>query len=179
MIKTQRSKVKLRKKIVTDEIDEVDSSIRQLVSEFDRRTAKNDPRSFQTLLKIRLRHPLFQRISANGFKYLVENSYIYKLKPGQYVYKEGHPANTKIYFILYGSLVMQSSEGGPFGSRMCVGHTISEEVIFGFPNQISVWPDSVLADEPSCVLQVSIQTFELMCLKRHVGAGGSSLTPDF
>jgi hypothetical protein len=77
---------------------------------------------------------LFSKISINGFKFLFENSYIFKLKPGQYVYREGQPANTRIYFILYGGLVMQSSEKGLFGSLMSVGHTLSEEVVFGFPN---------------------------------------------
>jgi hypothetical protein len=66
----------------------------------------------------------------NGFKYMVENSYIFKLKAGQSIYREGAAAAPNIYFILYGSFSCQAREGGSFGSIMCVGHTLGEEIMF-------------------------------------------------
>lgn len=36
---------------------------------------------------------------------MVENSYIFKLKPGEFIYRQGATAATNIYFILYGGFV--------------------------------------------------------------------------
>ena len=64
-----------------------DAQIRVLISEFESRTAQGDVKAGVTLHKIRLHHPLFSQMSMNGFKYMVENSYIYKLVPGQSIYR--------------------------------------------------------------------------------------------
>ena len=79
--------------------------MRDLVSEFETRTEAGDPASSTTLHRIRLHHPLFSKLSINGFKFIVENSYLFKVKAGQYIYKQGMPVAPNLYFILFGSFV--------------------------------------------------------------------------
>lgn len=89
---------------------------------------------------------------------MVENSYIFKLKPGEFIYRQGATAATNIYFILYGGFVCKTSEAGTFGSIMCVGHTLGEEVIFGFEAHNGVRrTESVSSTDSSCVLQINVK----------------------
>jgi hypothetical protein len=52
--------------------------------------------------RIRLKHPIFHLLTINAFKYLFENGTLFKVKPGQCIYKEYQPAKAHIYFVLYG-----------------------------------------------------------------------------
>ena len=54
------------------------------------------------LKNIRFRHPIFNKISLKAFNYMMEHSYLYRLKVGQYIYREGIQAAQNIYFIMYG-----------------------------------------------------------------------------
>ena len=67
----------------------------------------------------------------NGFKYIIENAYLFKLSPGQFIYHESQPVASYLYFIIHGSFIFESKETGNFGSIMCIGHTLGEEVLFG------------------------------------------------
>ena len=60
---------------------------------------------------------------------------------------------------------------------MCVGHTLGEETLLS--PQTAQRHESIVANDYACVLQLNIQTFELMRAQRHVGAGGASLTKDW
>jgi hypothetical protein len=84
-----------------------------------------------TLSHLRLKHPLFSKLTMLGFKFIMDNCLLYKLKPGQYIYRENLPVGPNIYFIMYGQLICHSVDGGYFGSIMCVGHTLGEEVLLG------------------------------------------------
>lgn len=53
-----------------------------MIEEFEARTANGDSKAGVSLHKIRFYHPLFSKIGLNSFKYIIENSYIFKLKPG-------------------------------------------------------------------------------------------------
>lgn len=85
----------------------------------------------------------------------MENSFIYKLKQGQFIYRESIAAAQNIYIIMYGQFESQSTVSGPFGPAMCVGHTLGEEVIFnrdqGKDGKL-FRTESVIAKVPSCVL---------------------------
>jgi hypothetical protein len=48
---------------------------------------QHDARSSLYLQKIRLFHPIFKKLSMNGYKYLIENSYILKVKRLMSIYR--------------------------------------------------------------------------------------------
>ena len=150
--------------------------MKALLQEFESQNSEGDPKSSLTLHKIRLHHSLFSRLSTNGYKYIVVNAFIFKLQPGQFIYKEQSQAAPNLYFILYGAFQCKSQYTGSFGSIMCVGHTLGEESLF---NQVETRIESVVAIEESCVLQLNLKTFLLMRMQRHVGAGGGNLSKDF
>ena len=87
----------------------------------------------------------------------MDNSYMYKLRAGQFIYREGVRATPNIYLIMYGQFQCQrgTDESGLFGALMCIGHTLGEEVIFGPKKKVSQArerTESVVARVPSCVL---------------------------
>ena len=71
------------------DIDDVDTVIRLMIKSYENLSSQNDVKSVLTLKNIRLRHPLFSKLSLRSFQFLMEHSYIYKLKPGQFIYREG------------------------------------------------------------------------------------------
>mmetsp|Transcript_37451 Transcript_37451/g.36024 ORF Transcript_37451/g.36024 Transcript_37451/m.36024 type:complete len:90 (-) Transcript_37451:174-443(-) len=56
------------------------------------------------LNNIRLKHPIFKYVSLNAFRFLIENSFLFKVQEGQYVYKEQQRPSSNTYFILYGGV---------------------------------------------------------------------------
>ena len=73
-----------------------------MVRNYEQLAASKDVRSVLVLKNIRLRHPLFGKLSLKAFQFLMENSYMYKLKSGQFIYREGIAAAANLYFIMYG-----------------------------------------------------------------------------
>jgi len=113
------------------DIDQADKNCRKLVNTFEQQTNFGDAKAHLTLRNMRLKHPLFSKLSITGFKFLMENSSLFKLKPGQFIYRQGIVSAPNLYFIMYGSFTCQNSDVGGFGSIMCIGHTLGEEILFG------------------------------------------------
>ena len=133
-----------------------------MVRNYEALDRKKDVKSYLALKNIRLRHPLFSRLSLKAFQYLMDNSLMYKLKSGQFIYREGVAAAAHIYIIMYGQFQCHSTTCESFGALMCVGHTLGEEVIFdkkAIGKGAKPRSESVLAKVPSCVLQISMRTF--------------------
>jgi hypothetical protein len=65
----------------------------------------------------------------NGYKYLIENSYILKVKRLLSIYRHNQPAALHIYIIMYGQfeIVHKLKSWGPL---LGIGSTIGEEVNF-------------------------------------------------
>ena len=84
------------------DIDDVDEVIRHMIKNYENLSSSNDVKSVLMLKNIRLRHPLFSKLSLRAFQFLMESSYIYKLKAGQFIYREGVAAAQNIYFIMHG-----------------------------------------------------------------------------
>jgi len=80
----------------------LDQEMRQFIHEFEKMVSTNDRRSELMMRRIRIKHPIFHLLTINAFKYLFENAVLFKLKPGQNVYKEYQPAKAHFYFVLYG-----------------------------------------------------------------------------
>jgi hypothetical protein len=60
----------------------------------------------------------------------MENSFMFKLEPKQFIYREGAPAAQNLYFILYGNFICYSQSRGHFGAIMAIGHTLGEEILY-------------------------------------------------
>jgi hypothetical protein len=63
--------------------------MRKLVRDYEQLKAKNDKRNELMMRRIRLKHPIFHLLTISAFKYLIENGFLFKLKKGQSVYREG------------------------------------------------------------------------------------------
>ena len=63
--------------------------MRNLVKDYERLKTRNDNRSELMMRRIRLKHPIFHLLTIAAFKYLIENGFLFKLKKGQSVYREG------------------------------------------------------------------------------------------
>jgi len=87
---------------VAYDIDDTDEVVKHMIRNYERLSNTRDVKSYLALKNIRLRHPLFQKISAKAFSFIVEQSCLYKLKTGQFIYREGIEAAPNIYFIMYG-----------------------------------------------------------------------------
>ena len=70
-----------------------------------------------------------------------------------------------------------SREVGYFGSVMCVGHTLGEEILLGSPSAYR--QESIQSKDASCVLQVNIKTLSHLRKQRHLQNGGTSLFEDY
>ena len=66
----------------------LDQEMRQFIIEFEKLVSTNDRRSELMMRRIRIKHPIFHLLTINAFKYLFENAVLFKLRPGQNVYKE-------------------------------------------------------------------------------------------
>ena len=105
---------------------------------------------------------------------------MFRLKPGQYVYRQGISASPKLYFIMYGSLVLHTAKHGQFGSIMCIGHTLGEESLFSLnKGQTIKRTESLISSDNSCVLQIDLDTYAMMRMQKHTGAGGNNIIKDY
>ena len=84
------------------DIDDVDTIVKHLIKTYESLTQSKDVKSVLALKNIRLRHPLFSKMSLKAFQFLMDNSYMYKLKTGQFIYREGVQAAQHLYIIMYG-----------------------------------------------------------------------------
>lgn len=73
-----------------------------MIKNYESLSNKNDVKSYLALKNLRLRHPLFSKLTLKAFQFLMENSFIYKLKSGQFIYRESMAAAQNIYIIMYG-----------------------------------------------------------------------------
>ena len=64
------------------DIDDVDAVVRHMIKNYEILNSSNDVKSVLALKNIRLRHPLFSKLSLGAFQFLMENAFIYKLKAG-------------------------------------------------------------------------------------------------
>lgn len=64
------------------DFDDVDTAVKQTIKLYDSLTLVKDVKSVLALKNIRLRHPLLAKLSLKAFQYLMDNSYMFKLKPG-------------------------------------------------------------------------------------------------
>ncbi len=133
-------------------IENADQQIRSLISEFEDQSSSEGSKGSLILQKIRLHHPLFKNISSNGFKYLMENSFIFKMQPGQFIYRQDAEVTPNIFFILFGSFACSKQQIGDFGSIMCVGHTFGEEILFCGEKDYLKRKESIVCKDQACVL---------------------------
>ena len=84
------------------DIEDTDSIVKHLIKQYEYLTQLKDVKRVLALKNIRLRHPLFSKMSLKAFQFLMDNSYMYKLKTGQFIYREGIQAAQNIYVIMYG-----------------------------------------------------------------------------
>ena len=72
------------------------------MKKYESLNSKNNVKSKLVIKNIRLRHPLFAKFSPKVFSFLIDNSLIYKLKSGQFIYREAINCAPNIYIIMYG-----------------------------------------------------------------------------
>ena len=159
------------------DIDEADKCVKSLIAEFEILSNKGHVKAQLALNNIRLRHPLFAKLSTPAFKFIMENSLLYKLRAGQFIYRESVRPAPNLYFIMYGSFQCRKTATGPFGALMCVGHTLGEEILFGPASDVRT--ESVVAKENACVLQVNVQNFARMKSVQIAGASKDTLQRDY
>ena len=94
---------------------------------------------------------------------------------------------------MYGSFICLTNKSGKFGSIMCIGHTLGEEILSSDstvnyphierPNDQPLSyvkrSESVVSNDYSCVLQLNINHFNVMRIQRHIVAGGGDMLNDF
>lgn len=85
------------------DIDEADKCVKGLIGEFEVLSNQGHVKAQLALNNIRLRHPLFAKLSTPAFKFLMEHSFLYKLRAGQYIYRESVRPAPNLYFIMYGA----------------------------------------------------------------------------
>ena len=77
---------------------------------------------------------------------------------------------------MYGQFQCVTSDGGVFGQKLCIGHTLGEEVLFRKPitkGGKKLRSESVIAKAPSCVLQISTRSYkQLLRLKDRTQPNG-------
>ena len=81
----------------------------------------------------------------NGFKYMVDRASLLKLTPGQHIYHQYQPTTYSLYLIVHGSFIFTTQQAGNFGSIMCIGHTLGEEIMF--QNEHSIRSESAIAND--------------------------------
>ena len=102
----------------------------------------------------------------------MENSFIFKMKPGQFVYKQDAEVTPNIFFVLFGSFVCSKQQIGDFGSIMCVGHTFGEEILFSGDKDYLKRKESIVCKDQACVLQITASTLFAMQNPGRVALGG-------
>ena len=126
--------------------------------------------------RIRLKHPIFHLLTINAFKYLFENGTLFKVKPGQCIYKEYQPAKAHIYFVLYGQMDFRNSKVGKFGEIIGLGWTVGEEILYGEEDDKEILRlENCCSIGHSCLLQCSVDDLVCMSTQKHVTAGGGNL----
>jgi hypothetical protein len=137
--------------------------MRQYVTEFQKLMNKNDRRSELMMRRIRLKHPIFHLLTINAFKYLFENGILFKVKPGQCIYKEYQPAKAHIYFVLFGQMDFKNTKVGKFGEIIGLGWTIGEEILYGEDDDKEILRlENCTSVGHSCLLQCSVD--DLVCM---------------
>lgn len=112
--------------------------------------------------KVQVKHPIFRLISINGFKYIIDRAFLFKLKPGQTAYKEDKKAMMNIYFVLYGEFDYQSGIAEVnFGEQVSIGWTIGEDILFTTRDPIKRL-ETVRAVKEACLLQLKVSDLESM-----------------
>jgi len=85
-----------------EEIELLDGEMREIVDNFQAAFQGNkNSQELIFLKKMRLKHPIFIQISFNAFRFIIEKSYLIRLKEGETLYRLGQRSN-QIYFILCG-----------------------------------------------------------------------------
>ena len=159
------------------DIDETDAVIKEILETFEYQQEKNSPLANMTLNKLRLRHPLFSRITPQAFKILMENSFLNKVQAGSAVYREGQHQKNTVKVIMFGQFQCQSIRRGKFGARMCVGHTLGEECLF--QDESSLRKETVIALQNSCLLQISKEVICGLKNCKDSKLTGQTLSKDF
>lgn len=95
---------------------------------------------------------------------------------------------------MYGSFICQTNKNGKFGSIMCIGHTLGEEILSSdatenyphinsnndnHPSNSIKRSESVISNDYCCILRLNINHFNVMRIQRHIVAGGGDMLNDF
>lgn len=115
---------------------DIDKEMRVLIKDYEQCKMVKDNKTDLMLKRIRLKHPIFQLITHSAFKFMMESSQLFKLKPGQTVYKESQPARANLYFVLYGQVEATSVKlkGARLGEVMGIGWILGEEILYSEDN---------------------------------------------
>lgn len=113
-----------------DDLSILDTEIKVLCRNLEYYLQSNNYRLELTMNNLRLKHPIFKMISVLAFNYLIERSFLFKLRSNQGAYKEGLKSQKNIYFVLYGYFNLEKHMKGVFGDDITVGYTLGEEIIF-------------------------------------------------
>lgn len=105
-----------------------------------------------SISNLRLKHPIFKHLSINAFKYLVENSFLFKLANNQHIYKDKFRSTKNVYFILYGDARFEKPGMGAVGETLTIGSTIGEEVLFIDSEDPLLRKENALSIGDSCLL---------------------------
>eukprot|EP00347_Sterkiella_histriomuscorum_P024136 403332185 len=134
----------------------------------------------QTIRKLRLKHPIFKLISQNAFNYIIENSFLFKLRANQGAYKQGVKALKNIYFVLYGQFSLRNFQNGNYNENMIVGHTLGEEVVFDQAQPLFRYESCIASeDEDGGLLQINADIIHQMKDYKQKLGGGTSLRKDY
>ena len=60
----------------------LDKEMRQMIEEYQKLKQNNDRKVDLLLKRIRIKHPIFHMMTNSAFKFLMEQSALFKLKPG-------------------------------------------------------------------------------------------------
>ncbi|CDW77034.1 UNKNOWN [Stylonychia lemnae] len=159
------------------EVD-LDSQVKQLCFELEYQLNTGSHRIDLTIRNLRLKHPIFRQISISAFNYIIENSFLFKLRPNQGAYKEGLKAMKNIYFVLYGQFNLRSTKRGIIGESIALGQTLGEEIIFQ-ETQPVVRKESCISDEDAGLLQMNVDDLHAMNNYRQKKGGGISMIKDY
>lgn len=167
---------------------ESDKAVGHLIQKLDATQQACKAQSLLALRSIRLHHPLLSRLTFKAFQFIMDNSFFFKLKTGQRIYREGAEVTQNIYVIMYGLFKSESAENGQFGALMHAGHTFGEEALFlqsSFTENECEFPspklraETVEAVAPSCVLQISKQNLELLARLKDRSQNEGTTYKDF
>lgn len=84
--------------------------MRNMIAEYQKLKQAGDRKVDLLLKRIRIKHPIFHMMTNSAFKFIMEQSVLFKVKPGQTIYKEFALAKPNVYLVLYGELELSSSK---------------------------------------------------------------------